>query len=586
MHRPSAGGLSGPGPYAKARWLALALFCLLGATNGWSQARPEQLYFADGRIKLPELLNRKEILHYDVAFTGERRYRETFFDDDALFLHQQGMFLRLRESFDGKAQLDFSAGVSAKVSAAPRAIHSIALAPGQLLAVREGQLDKAGPRKYWPLPAGRDINKVQMVAQYEHHSVALSRAGKPEFVVSLVAGRFEGFSGRKLRKEFFALEIAALGSSSAAHQAELKRIADFLIEKLKLNSEPQSLYARGVEKVVRLGPDERRLAEVNILGGSRGNLPEQFNEPDSVAFTLDGRLIAGDTHNARFKIYRFDQQSQSLQIVGREGKAAGEFSHDTVIKLPTTTIYHQVQGIAVDKRGLIYVIDQGNRRIQVFDQHGKVLADRTLVLSDCPAATPRCADALWRPLNGEYTSLQGLAVDDDGALDVSDKGTSRIYRYLPNGQRDVNFNMPLFEPQSQRPLLKEPESLAVYKDRLFIANEGTGEIIIVDRRSGAPLGPPWRFGVDTFAGDVEGLAVLGDYLFAVDVENSRIAVFDLERTPPKFVMGFVGDHDSADGIAIDPTGRYIAIADQGNLRIVVYSLPEILHHLASSKTER
>jgi hypothetical protein len=45
-------------------------------------------------------------------------------------------------------------------------------------------------------------------------------------------------------------------------------------------------------------------------------------------------------------------------------------------------------------------------------------------------------------------------------------------------------------------------------------------------------------------------------------------------------LGFVGDYESADGIAIDPTGKYVAIADQGNMRIVLYSLPEILNHLA------
>jgi DNA-binding beta-propeller fold protein YncE len=105
----------------------------------------------------------------------------------------------------------------------------------------------------------------------------------------------------------------------------------------------------------------------------------------------------------------------------------------------------------------------------------------------------------------------------------------------------------------------------------------------LDRKSGQPVGPVRGFGADIFDGDVEGLAVAGDYLFAVDVQNTRIAVFDLRFETPKYVMSFVGDYESADGVAIDPTGKYVAVADQGNLRIVLYSLPEILTHLAQMK---
>jgi DNA-binding beta-propeller fold protein YncE len=82
------------------------------------------------------------------------------------------------------------------------------------------------------------------------------------------------------------------------------------------------------------------------------------------------------------------------------------------------------------------------------------------------------------------------------------------------------------------------------------------------------------------------LAIVRDYLFAMDVNNSRIVVFDLKSTPPKFLLGFVVDHESADGIAIDPTGKFVAVADQGDLRVVLYSLPEILNHLATAKPQQ
>lgn len=585
MNTRTARRFSWFGIYPKAWWLALGLL-LFDVKLGWTRPTGETFYFANVRVPVAALVERKEILNYRVEFMSERRYRETFFDSADLFLHQRGMYFRVKESFDGTARLDFAAGGSAKDPAGLRPIHSVALPASRLLAARDGRLDDAGLLKNLPLPAGRDFKKVQLVAEYARHSIALARTGKPEFVVSLLAGSFEGFSGRKLRKEFWALDVEPVGRPTTAQLPEIKRIREYLIKELKFEREAISLYAQGVERVVLLRPDERRLEAVKIVGGSRGNSPDQFNEPDAVAFTLDGRLIAADTDNARFKIYRFDDRSQSVLIVGREGSAAGEFGHDLIIKLPTVTYYYQVQGIAVDKAGNILVLDQGNQRIQVFDADGKALPEKTIALKYCPAETPHCAQGLWRAVKGQYTSLQGLAVDPDGAVFVSDSGTSRIYRYLPTGLIDPSFNLPELHPVTKKPILKEPESMAFYQDKLLVASEGTGDIKIFDRRSGTPVGPAAGFGADIFASDAEGLAVIDDYLFVMDVNNTRIAVFDLTATPPKFLLGFVGDYDSADGIAIDPTGKYVAVADQGNLRIVLYSLPEILNHLATARAKQ
>ncbi|HEY2919597.1 MAG TPA: NHL repeat-containing protein, partial [Candidatus Binatia bacterium] len=286
------------------------------------------------------------------------------------------------------------------------------------------------------------------------------------------------------------------------------------------------------------------------------------------------------TDNARFKIYSIADQSQTVQIVGREGSGAGEFGHSLAATIGSFKIYNQVQGIAVDNSGLIYVIDQGNQRVQVFDAGGRVLPERTISLSHCAKQSPRCSEGLWRPVKkDEYNSIQGLAVDTEGGIFLSDRGTSRVYRFLPGGKLDPGFKLQELGATG-KPTLNNPESMALHQGRLFVANEGSGEIEIFDRRNGKLSGSALTFGGDVFGGKVEGLAVVRDYLFAVDVQNTRIAVFDLRSEKPMFLLGFVGDFQSADGIAIDPTGKYVAIADQGNLRIVLYSLPEILNHLA------
>ncbi|MEE9144930.1 MAG: hypothetical protein V3U06_09210, partial [Candidatus Binatia bacterium] len=102
-----------------------------------------------------------------------------------------------------------------------------------------------------------------------------------------------------------------------------------------------------------------------------------------------------------------------------------------------------------------------------------------------------------------------------------------------------------------------------------------------NRRTGAVSGEADGFGREWFGQGAEGLAVLDKYLFAVDFSQNRIVVFDIKGENPKFIHALVGDFESADGIAIDPTGRYIALADQGNHRILLYSQPEILKLLES-----
>ena len=562
-------------------FLAALSLLLLDLKVGWTQQTGNALYFASEEIRLARLIERKGVLNYRVVAVGERRYRETFFDTADLFLYHHRMFYRVKEGFDGNDRVEFYGGGAAKERHLPGPIHSIALPASTVLEVREGRLDDPALSKGLPLPGGRNFKNTQLVAEYTRHSVGLERLGKQEFVVSLLAGSFVGFSGKKVQVGFLALEVQAAASRPTEEQLrEIERITKFLIAELKLRSDAESLYAQGIEKAVLLRPDERRIQPVRIIGGAKGNGIDQFDAPDGVAFTLDGRLVAGDTDNARFKIYSLADQSQTVQIVGREGSGAGEFDHSLAATLGSFKIYNQVQGIGVDKSGLIYVIDQGNQRVQVFDAGGKVLPERAIPLRHCAKESPRCSEGLWRPVKkDEYTSIQGLAIDAEGGIFLSDRGTSRVYRFLPGGKLDPGFKLQELGATG-KPTLNNPESMALHQERLFVANEGSGEIEIFDRRNGKLSGSALTFGGDVFGGKVEGLAVVRDYLFAVDVQNTRIAVFDLRSEKPKFLLGFVGDFQSADGIAIDPTGKYVAIADQGNLRIVLYSLPEILNHLA------
>ena len=125
---------------------------LLDVTGGWAQQTGSTLYFANDRVRVAKLIERKEVLNYRVVPAGERRFRETFFDTGDLFLYHHRMFYRVKESFDGHAYLDFYAGASAQDRSSLGPAHSVALSAGKVLAAREGRLDDPALQKRLALP--------------------------------------------------------------------------------------------------------------------------------------------------------------------------------------------------------------------------------------------------------------------------------------------------------------------------------------------------------------------------------------------------------------------------------------------------
>jgi len=313
-----------------------------------------------------------------------------------------------------------------------------------------------------------------------------------------------------------------------------------------------------------------------ILGGTQGAMIEQFNEPDAVAFTSDGRLLAGDTQNGRFKIYSISKHSLSIITIGEPGRGDCQFDNSLAAVLPNgRKIYNEVQGIVCNSQDEILVVDQGNRRIQVFDATGRCLKERTIDL----------AAILVKPdsANGTtYTSIQGIAVDELDNIYLTDTGTRRVYKFYKNGSQDMSFKFQ--EKDENGYILNDPESLVIFGKNLFVADEGNQIIKVYEKNTGRftgqTIGHP-----DLFGRDVEGLAIYQDKLFALNEESGQVIIFDLTKddTP---VIGFFGEKGltpgrflSPDGLAVSRDGRYLAIADQGNFRIQVFELQNILTQL-------
>jgi len=113
--------------------------------------------------------------------------------------------------------------------------------------------------------------------------------------------------------------------------------------------------------VYKFKPDGTLLMKIEI-GGQPAACSNNFCSTTDIAFAADGHLFIADGYrNARILEYTAD--GKKVNEWGRAGTGPGEF------RLP-----HSIQ---IDERGIIYVADRENGRIQRFDRSGKFLGEWT-----------------------------------------------------------------------------------------------------------------------------------------------------------------------------------------------------------------
>jgi sugar lactone lactonase YvrE len=171
-------------------------------------------------------------------------------------------------------------------------------------------------------------------------------------------------------------------------------------------------------KIVALSPDGTQLASYGKRGGENG----EFNFPVGVTVNSKGEIIVADSMNARIQI--LDADGQFLRKFGRRGDGPSDFqiikavavdSDDNIyvsegkghkmlifntngdFLLLVGGIYSALntgkvapggflipQGISIDKNDTIYIVDQLNKRFQVF----QYISDRYLQANPIPGYNP------------------------------------------------------------------------------------------------------------------------------------------------------------------------------------------------------
>ena len=131
---------------------------------------------------------------------------------------------------------------------------------------------------------------------------------------------------------------------------------------------------------------------MSAYGSTPGTLQGQFNTPRGVAVDSRGRIIVVDQGNDRLVVLDFDGQT---------------FSHRAII----TAGLSSPTGIAVDAKDNLYIADTGNNRIVVLDSEGKLVT-----------AYPAPNDGY----TGSFNAPRGVAVAADGDIIVADTGNGRV----------------------------------------------------------------------------------------------------------------------------------------------------------------
>jgi uncharacterized protein (TIGR03663 family) len=232
--------------------------------------------------------------------------------------------------------------------------------------------------------------------------------------------------------------------------------------------------------------------------GCQGDGRGQFNEPWGIAVGPDGSVYVSDTWNHR--IQKFDNQGNFITMWGRFDSTGGE--------LGTSGIFYGPRSIAVGQDGNLYVMDTGNKRVQVFTPGGEFVAQY----------------GGGGVTEGHFDEPVGLAQDAAGNWYVADTWNRRIQKFDPGFNYLAQWPIDGWASQS---VVNKP-ALAVDKER--------GIVYAVD---------PENYRVLAFKPDGTFVATFGVY----------------GNDPASFTL--------PTGIAVDPSGQ-IYVADGDAHRIMVF----------------
>jgi hypothetical protein len=117
-------------------------------------------------------------------------------------------------------------------------------------------------------------------------------------------------------------------------------------------------------QVLKFDPDGKLVLALGKKGVSaEGPNGESFASPTGVVVASNGDIFVTDGHRGPggHRVVKYSKDGKFIKTWGKPGSAHGDF------RVP--------HALAIDSRDRIFVVDRGNRRIQVFDADGTFVAE-------------------------------------------------------------------------------------------------------------------------------------------------------------------------------------------------------------------
>ncbi|HEX5591771.1 MAG TPA: 6-bladed beta-propeller [Solirubrobacterales bacterium] len=269
--------------------------------------------------------------------------------------------------------------------------------------------------------------------------------------------------------------------------------------------------------------------------GSSGTGNGQFDQPTGIAVNpLNGNLVVPDEGNNRVQV--FNEKGEYLSQFGSFGTGNGQFN--------------QPRAAGVDSKGNIWIIDTGNNRVEKFNEKGEYLSK---------FGSPGTG-------NGQFSTPKNLTVDSKGNVWVADSGNKRVQKFNEKGEYVLQFSAgtnPIgldvdkagnvwSSNENETGAIEEHNEKGEFLQSFATKGTGTGQ-----------LREPRRLAVDA-----------NGYIWVPDALNNRVQVFNEKG---EFVTKFGSFGSGSEqmnypvGVAVDPRGNIWV--DDNNDRIDRWKVP-------------
>lgn len=194
---------------------------------------------------------------------------------------------------------------------------------------------------------------------------------------------------------------------------------------------------RQQQQILKFSPEGKLLLSIGRRGVAGDNYSrDTFNGVSDIVMAKDGTLFASDGEGGNTRVVKLSADGRFISSWGTKGSGPGELNGPHCI--------------TEDSRGRLYVCDRSNKRIQVFDQTGKFLAqmaqfgtpvsiaitrdDRMFVASPAPEnriTVGTTAGEVIEKIEG-LDSAHGIAVDRSGNIYVAESAGKAVLKFSKN----------------------------------------------------------------------------------------------------------------------------------------------------------